>query len=148
MTMEKTALTLSLIALAGGSSGGQGLPGKDGSKWYIIKGEGSTSGIPSGAINGDLVLDSIGEIYIVNDGVLVDTEVNLKGEPGKSVYEYAIEYAGYSGTKEEFDILFNKLLSNTYVSQEGMESYVETYVESYVTEAFSDLVLDGGSASL
>lgn len=87
MTMEKTALTLSLIALAGGSSGGQELP-------------------------------------------------------GKSVYEYAVEYAGYTGTKEEFDTLFNKLLSNTYVSQEGMETYVETYVAN----AFSGLVLDGGSA--
>ena len=133
MTMEKTALTLSLIALAGGN----------GSKWYIIKEEGSTSGIPSGAINGDLVLDSVGEIYIVNDGVLVDTEVNLKGEPGKSVYEYAVEYASYMGTKEEFDTLFNKLLSNTYVSQKGMETYVETYV----ADAFSGLVLDGGSAT-
>ena len=92
MTMEKTALTLSLIALAGGSSGGQ-------------------------------------------------------ESPGKSVYEYAVEYAGYTGPKEELDTLFNKLLTNTYLNQEDMESYVETYVESYVTEAFSDLVLDGGSAT-
>lgn len=146
MSMDKTALTLSLIALAsGGNSGSQGLPGADANKWHVIGENGEASDVPIGAKEGDLVLDAEGKIYFVRNGDLLYSGVSIKGDSGETVYEYAVNKCGYKGSQADFDLLFTELISKSYVNQEAIGGIIESYFENHIEETV--FVLDGGRAA-
>lgn len=113
--------------------------GISGSQWYISDLE---KGSPvEGAVNGDMILYTSGDIYKVVDGVPVDQGLNIgqKEEPKtpSNPYEYAVS-VGFIGTKDEFDIRFLAALSGGPTN-----TALNSGVANSATEQF---ILDGGIA--
>lgn len=118
----------------------QGLQGKAGSQWYISDLE---KGSPvEGAVDGDLILYTSGDIYKVINGIPVDQNLNIGGKQEPTTpsnpYEYAVSI-GFIGTKDEFDIRFLAALgggaTNTSFDGGSTESGTE------------QVILDGGIAN-
>lgn len=86
---------------AQGPAGSDGAPGKNGATWYVVASAQSSGGAaPSGAAEGDFVLDSNGAVYKVNASTMLDdTGVNIKGAQGPSGKDGAQGATGAQGPK-------------------------------------------------
>lgn len=97
----------------------QGVAGQA-SQWYISD---TTPGtLVEGAVDGDLILYTSGEVYKVINGVAVDQKITLGGA-SSSPYDYAVK-AGFKGSEAKFQELWLYSLNS----------------------GFTNTVLDGGEA--
>lgn len=78
--LDKLSEVVSTAGGGSGTPGKDGKDGKDGTKWFVMNENLMTgSNAPSGAKEGDLVLDNQGDVLVViEDLTLAGTGVNLK----------------------------------------------------------------------
>lgn len=103
----------------------QGVAGQ-GSQWYISDAIPGT--LVEGAVDGDLILYTTGEVYKVVDGKAVDQGLTIGGT-NNSPYDYAVK-AGFKGSEAKFQELWlaslNSGFTNTILDGGKSDSQVHT----------------------
>lgn len=103
----------------------QGVAGQA-SQWYISDTIPGT--LVEGAVDGDLILYTSGEVYKVINGVAVDQKITLGGA-SSSPYDYAVK-AGFKGSETKFQELWlaslNSGFTNTILDGGKSDSQVHT----------------------
>lgn len=129
---------------AQGPAGADGAPGKNGATWYVVASAQSSGGAaPSGAAEGDFVLDSNGAVYKVNASTMLDdTGVNIKGAQGPSGKDGAQGATGAQGPKgPKGDPGDTYTLPDATTSVRGGVLQAEAQADSVATDA-TGLVTD------
>lgn len=89
----------------------QGVAGQA-SQWYISDTIPGT--LVEGAVDGDLILYTSGEVYKVINGVAVDQKITLGGA-SSSPYDYAVK-AGFKGSETKFQELWLASLNSGFTN--------------------------------
>lgn len=89
----------------------QGVAGQ-GSQWYISDAIPGT--LVEGAVDGDLILYTTGEVYKIIDGKAVDQGLTIGGT-NNSPYDYAVK-AGFKGSEAKFQELWLASLNSGFTN--------------------------------